>query len=547
MARAPAGGLPVLLARGRDAFARRDWLEARDAFQAARELGGLAASDLYSLADAAWWLGLIDEFIAAAEDAYTLFLREDDNRHAASTAMAIAYTLSLRGEEARASGWMNRGLRLLEGLPECPEHGYLLYMDLEGAVAASDVDRAIGLAREIAEMGRRFDDPNLRALALLGEGRALLKGGDVARGMALLDEAMLAAVSDDLDPSWAGNIYCHLILACYELADLKRAGEWTEATMRWCESMPGAGPFMGICRVHRAQVLQARGEWSKAEREAARVCRELEHFHVSIVAEAYYQLGEVRRQRGDLAGAEQAFRQAHERGRDPQPGLALLRLAQGRVDAAMASLDAALGVEHDRLARARLCAAMVEVALAAARFDTARAAAAELAETARTYGTSGLQAPALHARGAVLAADEKAAEAVPVLRAAFRCWQELSAPYDAARVRLLLAEALERLGDADSAALERDAAAAAFAALRATGDAGAGPRRIPGGLTPRELEVLLHAARGLSNSDIADALVISIRTVERHLATAYQKLGFGGRNARAAAISFVLREGMLES
>jgi ATP/maltotriose-dependent transcriptional regulator MalT len=315
--------------------------------------------------------------------------------------------------------------------------------------------------------------------------------------------------------------------------------------------MPGAGPFMGICRVHRCHVLQVRGAWSEAEREMLRVCDELAHFHVSIVAEAYYRLGEVRRLRGDLQGAEQALRQAHQLGREPQPSLALLRLAQGRVSASLSSIQTALATSRpDQLARAPLHVAMVEIALAAGDLDRAAAASAELDAIAAMYGTSGLSAIALHARGAVLLQRGDTTAACAVLREALAAWQAAQAPYESARVRLLLARSLEQLADHDAAALERDAARAALDQLGASTDIADGRRDVhiqadsssPEGLTPREWEVLTLAAQGMTNADIADKLVLSVRTVERHLSTIYQKLRLEGRNARAAAVSYALRQ-----
>jgi DNA-binding NarL/FixJ family response regulator len=331
-----------------------------------------------------------------------------------------------------------------------------------------------------------------------------------------------------------------MMRVCYELSDIRRAGEWTQATTRWCESLPASGPFMGVCRVHRAQVFQAHGAWEQAEREATRVCEELADFDLGTVGEGYYQLGEVRRLRGEFAAAEEAFRQAHQRGRDPQPGLALLRLAQGRLEAAAGSIQAALAVAvRDRLLRARLCAARVEIALATGEIDTARSACDELEETAGIYRSSGLLAAAQHARGAVLLAGGQAVEALQTSRAACLLWQQLNAPYEVARVRVVLARAHEALGDTDAAALELDAAEAVFTRLGAAPDAKrvAEMRRrplLPDGLTEREAEVLSLVAAGSSNREIAGSLVISEKTVARHLSNIFTKLGLTSRTAAAA-------------
>jgi DNA-binding CsgD family transcriptional regulator len=539
----------------RQAYRQRDWVRAREGFVAAREQAPLSADDAAALANCAWWLGDMDEALPAQQEAYGLYLAAGDPGQAALMALDTGYTLCLRGELARGSGWMSRAARLVQDEPECVAHGLLAYMDFESALGTADFAAARTAADAVHAIGLRLGDPNLVALGVLGQGRALVKQGRVAEGMALLDEAMLAAVSDDLDPGWAGNIYCHLIMACYEIADLRRAGEWTQATARWCETMPGAGPFMGICRVHRSQLLQVQGAWQEAEREAIRVCDEFTTIDVGIVAESHYQLGDLRRQRGDLAGAEAAFRTAHGLGRDPQPGLALVRLAQGSTHSAVAAIRLALAEqERDPLARARLLPAAVEIALAAEDMELARASSADLGRIAQDFGTAGLSAPALQAEGAVLVADGTAGAALQPLRESLRLWQGLRAPYESARVRLLLARACEALGDGDGAALERQTAGAELLRLGAPVDfpvdhsaepgAGEGPARPrrTDGLTSREAEILDLVASGLTNQQIADDLVLSIRTVERHLATVYGKLGLRGRNARAAAVRYALQD-----
>jgi DNA-binding CsgD family transcriptional regulator len=362
----------------------------------------------------------------------------------------------------------------------------------------------------------------------------------VPEGLALLDESMVTVLSEELTPEWAGNIYCHLMAACHELGDIRRAAEWTEAMTRWVEGLPAAVLFTGICRVHRSQVLQTKGAWEGAEREAVLVCEQLEGISVGTVAEGHYQLGEIRRLRGDLAGAEGAYRRAHQLGRDPQPGLALLRLAQGRVDTASASIRAALAAEPDnRLARARLCCAQAEIALAAGDLDMARSSRDELERIASSYGSSGLKAMALAVRGAVALAEGPPEAALPILRAACRRWQDLDAPYDAARVGLSLSLAYHALGDAESAAREQDAAGAVFERLGAALDArkAASLRNrtaLPDGLTGREAEVLALVATGRTNGEIAASLFISEKTVARHLSNIFTKLGLSSRTAAAA-------------
>ncbi len=532
-----------VLEAARDAYRRRDWAEARGRFAAARAAGELAAADLDALADAAWWLGDFDEASAVLEAAYRRHLDEGRPGPAAMAAIGIGVNHLLRGEGVVGSGWVGRGQRLLRDLPEGVEHGYALYLELEGALAGGDHAAVTASARRVRDIGRRFSDPNLVAAGELFEGRVLVKQGRMADGMAMLDEAMLAVLSGEMRPEWAGNVYCHLMAAFHELADVRRAGEWTEATSRWLAGLPAAVLFTGICRVHRSQVLQRKGDWAQAEREAALVCQDLADLHVAGAAEGHYQLGELRCLRGDLAGAEAAYRQAHRLGRDPQPGLALLHLAQGRTATAAASIRTALtAVTTDRLARAWLCAAQVEIALAAGDTQTAGRACDELARTASTYGSSGLAAGALQARGAVLLAGGRPEAALTTLRAACRHWQELDAPYDAARVRLLLAGAYRALGDVDAAVRELDAAEAVFEQLGAALDASRaaalrGRPALPGGLTGREAEVLALVAAGRSNREIAAALVLSHKTVARHLSNIFAKLDVASRT-QAAAYAF---------
>jgi DNA-binding NarL/FixJ family response regulator len=530
----------------RAAYGRRDWPRACELFTAARAEADLSADDLYALSDAAWWVGDNAELFRSCEAAYARYLEEGQPCRAATAATDIAVVHFLRGDEAPASGWISRASRLLQDQPEAAEHGYLLYLlevegPLGGIVAAQPgaADTLLASARRVQAIGRRHADPTLVAAGLLGEGRTLVKTGRVAEGLALLDEAMLAALADTLSPPWTGNIYCNLIEAAEELGDLRRAREWTDALTRWLATMPASVVFTGICRVHRSRVQQAAGAWDEAEREAARVCAEVGHLHVAAAAKAHYQVGEIRRLRGDAAGAEAAYQQAHRLGRDPQPGLALLRLAQGRIDAAAASIRTALLADHDRLRRAGLRAAHVEIALASGRLDEAATACGELEAIAAQYGSSGLEVAARHARGALLLAEGRAADALPVLREACRTSTELAAPYDCARVRVLLARAYGMLDDAEASSRELEAALEAFERLGAVEDlrlaaALRGPRPLPGGLTPREAEVLALVASGRTNRAIAAELAVSEKTVARHLANIYAKLGVTSRTAAAA-------------
>jgi ATP/maltotriose-dependent transcriptional regulator MalT len=534
------GEVAAALETAQRAFAVDDWPTAFASFQAVGEAAGLSADQRYALAESAWWLGEIDVALDAWRRAHDDYLALGDYARAAMSAMFLACHSMERGDAAAGSGWMHRTRRLLDDAPECAAHGYPLYFQIFAEMVAGDLDAALSTAVEVGEIGRRYDDPNLVAISLVGTGRALLKRGSVADGMAVLDDAMLAAVAGRLHPVWAGAVYCHLMDACHELDDVRRAAEWTLAASRWCEVVPDTGVYRGICRVHRAQVLQIKGAWREAEREATQACRDMAHVHVGTMAEGHYEIGEIRRLRGDLTGAEEAFRRAHGAGRDPQPGLALVRLAQGQAETAAASIRTALAVlGGNPLPRARLCVAQVEIALAVGDLETARSACAELEQTAATYQSSGLAAAARQARGAVLLREGAPAEAVIVLRAACRHWQDLDAKHDAANARLLLAEAYRGLGDEDAAQLELGAADAVFEHLGAE----PGQRRVaslrdhvspPAGMTDREVEVLRLVAKGYSNRDVASMLFISERTVHRHLSNVFTKLAVSSRTAATA-------------
>jgi DNA-binding NarL/FixJ family response regulator len=527
----------------RAAFAARDWTGAHDAFLTARQEVSLDADDLNALAEASWWLGLMDESLAPREEADARYLEASDNRRAAMRAFDIAYAYFLRGNETVGSGWVNRAQRLVDDEPDCPEQGYLLYFAVETSLDGGE--ETMAKARQVHGFGRRHADHNLIAAGMVAEGRVLIKLGRAQEGLALLDEGMLEASSEDLAPNWAGNIYCHLMAACYELGDIRRAAAWTQSTAEWCDQMAPAVLFKGICRVHRAQVMQILGAWTQAQDEAERVCQDVAHIHVGIVAEGRYQIGEIRRLRGDLDGAEEAYSQGHQLGRDPQPGLALVRLAQGRPEAAAALIHSALAGVTDRLARARLLSAQVEIAVAAGDPATASVAADELDAVAATYQSSGLQAAAKRSRGAVLLATGRTEEALSTLRAACSGWTELEAPYDCAKVRVLLARAYRQLGDMESSERELDAAHSAFEELGAELDAReAGEERratLPEGLTEREGEVLALVAAGSTNRQIAEALFLSRKTVERHVSNIFTKLGV---TTRTAAARFAFEHGI---
>lgn len=507
---------------------RRDWAAAYDAYAA---LPDRTAPAVEGLAEAAWWLGRMDESISSYAEAYRLHLDAGDGEMAARTAVLLSIHTRLVGDAAQSAGWDSRAQRILADLPECAAHGYPLYLGT-AALTGSDLDAAYASARRMQDLGRDHDDPTLVALGVFFEGRIRIKQARVADGLALLDEAMLAALSDELGPLWTGAIYCGMMDACNELRDLRRASEWTEATRRWSDPLPLASVYPGICRVHRAQVLQSRGSWDEAEQEALGACEDMVGIDVFVVADAYYEVGEVRRLRGDTAGAEQAYRQAHDHGRDPQPGIALLRLCQGRTEEALTSIAAAIAAGGgSQLERAPLHAAQSEIALAAGDLDLAESSARMVEETAFAFTSAGLSAEAHRCVGAVLLERGRVMEALGELRQAFNAWTELDVPFEAARTRLLLARSYAACGDADAAAREETAARACFDRLGVLAPA---PALAPDGLSARELEVIRLIASGKSNREIAADLVLSHKTVARHLSNIFAKTGCTSRTAAAA-------------
>ena len=458
------------LQEARDAFDRHAWQEAFDLLSAADASGGLAPEDLESLAEAAFWTGRTDECIEALERAYAGFTEAGNARGAASVAINLCFHHFAKLAPSVAAGWSSRAVRLLEAEPDCPEHGHLARISTNVTMSTGNLDGALEYARRTYEIGSRFGDRDLQAFGLFDQGNVLVAKGQVAEGMALLDEAMVAAVSGELGPFATGVIYCSMITTCERLADYRRAAEWTDAAQRWCDRQSIAG-FPGLCRVQHAQIMRLRGAWAEAEEEATRARDELQGFNLRATGEAFYQIGEIRLRMGDLPAADDAFCQAHELGREPQPGLALLRLAEGKLDAARSMINRAIVDQSwDRLARARLLPVQVEIAIAAADLETASSAADELEAIAETYDTPALRASAACALGALQLAEGDAAAACESLRRGWRLWQEVDAPYEAARARMLLAAAYQAGGDGEAAKLELRSAASTFERLGAVLD-----------------------------------------------------------------------------
>lgn len=494
------------------------------------------------LAEAAWWLAKFEESMAERQQAYTGFVEAGDDRVAGLLAARLSIEFALHGEPAIGAGFLARARRHLRDQPDCVERGFLLMVEASTLRMEQRPDEALERVSEAIACAERFADHDLLAMALHIEGLLLLDGGRVADGLARMDEAMALILAGEVSPYFTGIVFCALIQACLELSDIRRAGDWSDAAGIWCESLPPEAPIIGFCRVNRAEVDRVRGAWAESEAAAALAVEQLTAIDPASAGLAHYQIAEIHRRRGDLAGAEAGYDRAHELGADPQPGLALLRLAQGDPDVAAAALRTALASRSTGPSRARILAATVEVALATGDVAGARAAAEELAATTAAIGTQALEAVAAATTGAVLLADGDPEGAADRLRTAVSLGQDVRTPYETARARALYGRALRATGDDEGARLSWIAALTAFDQLGAEPDAAAlrpllgAPNAIPGGLTAREVEVLLLVSAGKTNRDIAVELVISEHTVARHIQNIYAKLGV---SSRAAATAFV--------
>ena len=528
------------LERGRESFDRKAWAESYRLLQTAERQGPLEPEDLERLATAAYLTGRDQENEAYRTQAHQLFLERGDREGAARNACWLAFGLLQRGERAPASGWFARAERILaDARLDCVIQGYLLIPSAIQLIVQGDAAGGDAAFARAADIARRFGDRDLASVAWGGRGRALIRLGHIAEGVALLDEAMVAVIAGDVTPALAGDVYCTVLEGCQEILDLRRSYEWTTLLARWCDTQPGLVRYRGECLLYRAEVLQFHGHWSEAARDAQDACELL--MSRPAAGAAFYRVGELHRLRGEFSEAEAAYTRANECGRKPQPGLSLLRLAQGQLDAAAGLIRAALADTRSSAARMRMLPAAMEILLTAGDLDSARAVVTELSEIASTIGTPFLSAALAQATAAMRIAEGDIEGASSSLRQACEIWRDLGMPYEEAQSCRLMAAVCERRGDPEGHRLELDAARKLLDRLNVPpcpshpeepGTPAPQPSARP--LSDRELQVLRLLSAGKTNRAIAVELFISEKTVARHVSNIFDKIGASSRTGAAA-------------
>ena len=538
----------VDVAAVRAALARHDWQSAHELASPARFEDLPDVDALEALAEAAWWTSRIDECIEIRERCYRMHEERGDLVRAGAIAMELSENFDFRGQPSAARAWLARARRQLAEAPDSPTKGRLYLREAEVAHSADDVATAIEFGEHALSLGRALRDCGLEAESLQCLARLHIADSRATEGLALFDEAMLLATDERCNPFVTGKVYCSFISACEQLGDLQRAAEWIGVACDWADQHP-VSAFPGLCRVHRAEVLQMRGDWVRAEEEARRACAELDGVNAYNTALSLRELGDIRRRIGDLAGAAQAFREASHLGLDPQPGLALLRLAEGKVAVAARMIQQArCEVGTNDLALAKLLPAAVQIGVAADDIDAARGAADDLDRIARVYGTSIVEATAAASRGRLLLAEGDITGAISSLRLALQRWRALAVPYEVASTLVLLGECARRAGDDEEATAYFTEACSTFERLGAALDLARATTAThddsdTGLLTSRETDLLRLVAAGHTNREIASELFLSEKTVERHLSNVFRKLGV---SSRAAATAQAVRLGLVD-
>lgn len=526
---------------GREAFARRNWRDAYAHLSMADHEAPLEPADLELLATAAYLVGDDDNATASWIRLHHDLIGAGRLERAARWGFWLSLQMLNGGEVAQATGWLARSQRLLKDRDKpCVEQGHGLVLTSLMAMRKGDTESARTGFEQAISLAEQFEDHDLLALGLLGLGQSLIQSNRRSEGVVRLDEAMVGVSAGDVSPALAGLVYCAVILFCQRIFDLRRAREWTRQLDRWCASQPDLAPYRGQCLVHRSEILQGDGDWQGALVEVMRAREHLANGSGAVVGRACYQQGELHRLTGNFSEANEMYQEAGRRGFEPQPGMSLLRLAEGNTAAAVVSMrgvaDSASGP-----ARLKLLGPYIEILVAGGDLDSARKVSDELTQFAASFDAPYLLAISTQATGTVLLAEGKLKAALALLREAWALWQQLEMPFEEARARVLIAQVCERRGDDDTAQMHFQAARSVFEQLgaapslaeldRLTAPEDAGP---PGGLTDRELEVLTLVASGETNRTIAAALGISEHTVARHLSNIFDKLGLSSRTAVGA-------------
>lgn len=538
------------LQKGLEAFRLRSWKEAYTHLSSADEINSLAPDDLELLARAAYLCGKESECIETWIRAYKEFQGRRKTKEAAGSAFWTGLILSNLGDFAQSSGWFARARRLVgESREECLEQGLLQIPEALGHLRSGELKKAYDCFERAGQAARKFNNPDLLALSYLGRGQAMIHQDKISEGTKLLDEAMVAVISDEASPIIAGIIYCAVIDTCQKIFDLRRAQEWTEALTRWCRSQTDLIPYRGQCMVRRAEVKQLHGEWEDASTEIEEACKIAGDSTPSATGEALYLQAELYRLQGNFSKAEQTYSQANKQGRSPHPGLACLRLAQGQVDKALKAIRREERERQSSIARSKILPACVDIMLAASEVEAARSASEEIAEIAIKFQSPFLRAIAVRSEGKLLMAEDEDRDALTKLRESWSLFNGIEAVYESARTRVLMGVACQNIGDRDSAKMEFDAAKWTFENLGAKHDLKKvnaflqdSPSGNTHGLTTRELEILRSLATGKTNKAIAEDLFISERTVDRHVSNILSKLNVP---SRAAATAFAYEHDLI--
>ena len=539
------------LEQGRNAFRQQAWGDAFSFLTSANETEDLNADDLVLLAKAAYLTGKAADCKDFWARAHQKFLNQNNTERAIHSAFWIGLLLFFQGDHAQGSGWLARAGRIAdEYKKDCAEEGFLLIPQGLQHLRKNDAESAYHVFHKAVETGNRFGNSDLMTLGRLGSGQALIHQNKIDKGTALFDEIMVAVISGEVSPIVAGIVYCAVIETCQKIYDLRRAIEWTDALSRWCDSQPDLIPYRGQCLVRRAEIMQMHGEWPDAMKEIERACQLAPASNPPATGEAFYRQAELYRLKGKYSKAEKAYRQANECGRNPQPGLALLRLVQGKADAAKTAILQVEDEYQDKIKRSRILPAFIEIMLATNDTEAAQDVIKELFDIAEALEAPYLKAISSRAEGSILLATSNPGTALKKLRQSWSIFKEIRASYESAQTQVLIGLACRELGDDDTGEMELDTACKIFQKLGAIPDQqkveSLLKESLPNqshGLTTRELEVLRILATGKTNKDIAAELFISERTVDRHVSNILGKLDLA---SRAAATAYAYKHGLIQ-